>query len=201
MRAKGQSEGLLNSPVLPCFFFFLPLSPFTYSHLSIDPTNDTVWGQQTEWGGEWGWGGNVCSLCVSFLLFWHANEKAGFRHGATVPPLPAMTFSPCFAGISLPNHHPWPTPAPSPGLVPVLMCHFDATFGLCVGAFHPSMHSPSVCWPFWSGCINLGRNAASDNPQSNWCVGKSKLSWTCSKRDDPSRPQMSHDCFHPNRLN
>ncbi len=67
----------------PCCF--LPLHPFTYSHLSIGTATDTVWGQQTEWGGEWGWGGygTVCSVCVSSPVCWSANEEVGFGWRAT----------------------------------------------------------------------------------------------------------------------
>lgn len=143
----------------------------------------------------------LLSVCF-FPSFLARKREGGFQtwgHRAT----PAgHDFQSLFCWDKPPKPPPLTHPSPIPWSGPCVdVSVFDATFGLCVGAFHPSMHSPSVCWPFWSGCINLGRNAASDNPQSNWCVGKSKLSWTCSKRDDPSRPQMSHDCFHPNRLN
>lgn len=200
MRAKGQSEGLLDSPVLPCFF--LPLSPFTYSHLSIGPTTDTVWGQQTEWGGEWG-RRERSALCV-FLSFFFATETS--RRASDAGPLrlpsPAMTSSPRFAGISLPHHHPRPTSAPFPSLVPVLTCLFLMPRLVCVLELSTLRCIPRLCADQkGQHTDDLGRNAASDNPQSNWCVGKSKLISTCSKREDLSRPHVSHDRFRPNRLN
>lgn len=131
MRAKGQSEGLLDSPVLPCFFFapiFIHLLlPFYWPHHRHSM-------RATDWMRRWvGVRREPSALCV-FLSFSFGSRRSrrGFRHGANGPPLPVITFSPCFAGIGLPNHHPWPTPAPSPSLVPVLKCLFLMPRLVCV---------------------------------------------------------------------
>lgn len=122
VRAKGLSEALLDSPVLPCCFLFCPyLHSLTLTFLLAPPPTQyegSRLNEEVSEGEEW----TVCSVFL-FPSFLACERVGGFQ----------MLGPPDLQSLFCWDKSPPTPPSPRSGLC-VDVSVFDAMFSLCVGA-------------------------------------------------------------------